>query len=411
MQQISTTPFGRRAVDAGLLAAQALARGPAPAAPVDKYAVLAALVKARQRFGISDRDLAVLSALVSFLPDRQLADTGGFQGQAHGIVVFPSNRALSERSHGMAESTLRRHIAALVRAGLILRQDSPNGKRYARRDGGGNFGQAFGFDLRPLLVRAPEIEAAAIQADEAAKALKIQRESLVLCLRDATKLLAYAQECLAEGDLAAPLAQAASLARALRRKLSPKDLGDLLPQAQALLAQARKILALNTIAQPHKTEESSGSDGHFGRHQQNSDKDLKESEPAISGVKPNPAAPSPSADPAPAEPGLPLPLVLRATPDILTYAPQGIRTWRDLLAVAAFVYPMLGITGETWRAACQAMGDGAAAVTLACILQRSDQIARPGAYLRSLTHRAQGRGFDPGAMVLALIRAENRHAA
>ena len=60
--------------------------------------------------------LAVLSALLSFHRGKELADDDA-------LIVFPSNAALSERAHGMAESTLRRHLAALVRAGLILRRD------------------------------------------------------------------------------------------------------------------------------------------------------------------------------------------------------------------------------------------------------------------------------------------------
>jgi replication initiation protein RepC len=106
-------------------------------------------------------------------------------------VVIPSNRALSQRAHGMAESTLRRHLAALSAAGLILRHDSPNGKRYAARGRDGAVLRAFGFDLRPLLVRAEEIGAAARAAEEARDRLRQLREKVVLRVRDAGKLLDY----------------------------------------------------------------------------------------------------------------------------------------------------------------------------------------------------------------------------
>ena len=46
---------------------------------------------------------------------------------------FPSNNKLRSRAYGMSEPTLRRHLASLVKAGLLIRRDSPNGKRYARR--------------------------------------------------------------------------------------------------------------------------------------------------------------------------------------------------------------------------------------------------------------------------------------
>ena len=87
-----------------------------------------------------------------------------------GIVVFPSNRAAAVRAHGMAPATLRRHLAFLVDAGLIIRRDSPNGKRYARRGQGGEIEIAFGFDLSPLVARAEEIEnlAEEVRAEERA---------------------------------------------------------------------------------------------------------------------------------------------------------------------------------------------------------------------------------------------------
>ena len=64
-------------------------------------------------------------------------------------MVFPSNDQLSLRAHGMAPATLRRHLAVLVHCGLLIRRDSPNGKRYARKGQGGTIESAFGFDLMP----------------------------------------------------------------------------------------------------------------------------------------------------------------------------------------------------------------------------------------------------------------------
>ncbi len=57
-------------------------------------------------------------------------------------------------TQGMPASTLRRHLAVLVDAGLIVRRDSPNGKRYARKNRAGAIELAFGFDLSPLVVRS-----------------------------------------------------------------------------------------------------------------------------------------------------------------------------------------------------------------------------------------------------------------
>ena len=96
---------------------------------ISKWDVLRELAVARQTFALSDRDITVLQALLSFHPATELDLSGPCP------VVYPSNKSICERLNGMPCSTMRRHIARLVQSGLILRRDSPNGKRYARRYG------------------------------------------------------------------------------------------------------------------------------------------------------------------------------------------------------------------------------------------------------------------------------------
>ena len=73
---------------------------------------------------------------------------------------------------------VRRHLAALVDCGLIIRRDSPNGKRYARKGRGGDIEEAFGFSLAPLLARAYEFEAAAERVRADNRALRLMRERI-----------------------------------------------------------------------------------------------------------------------------------------------------------------------------------------------------------------------------------------
>lgn len=381
MQHISLTPFGRQPLTAAHLAGLKLAEAPAPYTEADKYAVLRDLTSARADFGVTDRDLAVLAALVSFHPGKVLAD-----GAA--LVVHPSNATLSDRAHGMAESTLRRHLAALVRAGLIVRRDSPNGKRYSARGPEGAF--AFGFDLRPLLVRAPEFAAAADATRAAALRLRRLREAVVIRLRDAAKIAVWA------GGLATLDADIADISRALRRRLDVAGMESLLAQASAVLDQAKSLAIVSN------SEEITGTDSQIERHQQNSKTDLQESELCEETQK----APADTV-----EHRLPLGVVLKATPDIIDYAPHGIRNWRDLVIAAEVARPCLGISSEGWAEALRIMGPELAAVTLAAILQRAAHIHRPGGYLRALVAQKAGPGFSVGPMVMALLRADDRRAA
>ena len=159
---VSTTPFGRRSLTLAHVASQATAKARPPDKAVHKWQVFRAICTAKARIGVSERALAVLDALLSFHPETTLS--------GEGLIVFPSNQQLALRAHGMAPATLRRHLAALVDCGLIIRRDSPNGKRFARKGRGGTIEMAFGFDLSPLVARAEEFEAWAedVQAEERA---------------------------------------------------------------------------------------------------------------------------------------------------------------------------------------------------------------------------------------------------
>ena len=104
----------------------------------------------------------------------------------------------------------------------------------------------------------------------------------------------------------------------------------------------------------------------------------------------------------------PLPMVLDACPDIAEHAPNGINSWRDMMATAALVRPWLGISPSAWEEAIEAFGPEDAAVVLAAILQRSSLINSAGGYLRNLTEKARAGAFSLGPMLMALIRANLR---
>ena len=130
-----TTPFGRRPMSLAMLAAQSGAKQIPEGRAVDKWEVYRNLCEGKSIIGVGDRALAVLNALLSFYPDSELSEENG-------LVVFPSNAQLSLRAHGMPAATLRRHLAVLVGCGLIIRRDSPNGKRYARKGRAGDVEEA-----------------------------------------------------------------------------------------------------------------------------------------------------------------------------------------------------------------------------------------------------------------------------
>ena len=81
-------------------------------------------------------------------------------------------------------------MAALVECGLIIRRDSPNGKRYARKGEGGEIEKAFGFDLTPIVARAVEFQGLAAEAKAEELVLRHLRERITICRRDIDKMIA-----------------------------------------------------------------------------------------------------------------------------------------------------------------------------------------------------------------------------
>jgi len=158
-----TRPFGRRSLTLAHVAAQVVTSRRPPDRVVHKWTVFRAIWLARPRLAVSERALSVLNALLSSYPETTLSGDDP--------IVFPSTEQLSLRAHGMPASTLRRHLAGLVDAGLVVGCDSPNGKRYARKGRGGELQFAFGFDLSPLVTPADKFEALAAEIEAEARAV------------------------------------------------------------------------------------------------------------------------------------------------------------------------------------------------------------------------------------------------
>jgi replication initiation protein RepC len=400
---LSTTPFGRRSLTLAHVASQAVAKSRLPEKAVHKWNIFRAICTAKARVGISERALAVLDALLSFHPETVL--TG------EGLIVFPSNQQLSLRAHGMAPATLRRHLAVLVDAGLIVRRDSPNGKRYARKDRGGEVELAFGFDLSPLVVRAEEFEAWAEEFRGEERALKLVRERITLCRRDIAKMIATGVEegvpTRRGGQGPADWTEIHALYRAIMARI-PRSAtrAELEPIAEELSLLADEVLML--LETHVKTQNSSGNESQTERHIQNSNPDspieLEPGFPEKQGAR-SELNSEPRRMP---EGSYPLGMILDACPDIVDYGKGGIANWRDFLATAAVVRPMLGISPSAWEEAQAAIGEVQAAVVVAAILQKGAAVNSAGGYLRELTRKAAAGEFSLGPMLMALIAARKR---
>ncbi|MEJ1121239.1 plasmid replication protein RepC [Phyllobacterium sp. CCNWLW109] len=427
--RFATSPFGGRSLSHAIFAVQektARAReklNETGGSQPEKWALLRSLTEARAAFFLSDRTIAVLEALLSFYPETML------DGAAP-LIVFPSNAELSLRTRGMSSATIRRHLAALVETGLIIRRDSPNGKRYARRGETGEIEHAFGFDLSPLALRADEIEAHAVQARDLARAIHRVRSEITIHLRDISKTIHAGLGEERAGDWMGYADELAALSGRVSRHL---PLETLQTRCDSLAKLRTKVE--NAYLDTLSDKEMSGTDSSFERHIQNSNIDPNFERAREKGQRQN-------GEPVPVDnmPGrtvamtkmrqrldsarrtvkatgpvddwpkletksIPMPLdaVLSACPQIRNYARNGIEDWRDLMQTAGLVRSMLGVSPDAWERARDAMGDINASITIAAILERVGEIRSPGGYLRALTDRAEIGQYS----VIPVIKALN----
>lgn len=358
---------------------------------INKWEIFGAITECSSRLGVNDRTLSVLHALISF-------HRGPTMDAGDCLVVFPSNRRLSLRAHRMPESTLRRHLAALIKAGLVERRDSPNGKRYTRRQSESFERIAYGFDLTPIVARARSFltMAGEIRAQERERGnLRCQ---ISVLQRDVRMLLLGSDQ----GDH--------TLVN-LRERLSAlsKRPGERTP-LDKLHAQYKHLSELKSevevvLAGPNVHHEL-GADGiQNERHIQ----DSKISE-SITDLEDDLAvcAPTESKPTSPRPINFTLSSVLDACPDIEEHSQGGIANWQALVRTADLVRCYLAIPTDAWEEARSVFNPVVASTVLAAILQRSDSIRTPGAYLRTLTKKALQRQFSPAPMLMALTRAHLR---
>lgn len=369
-----------------------------PGKPVNKWELLRELSKAQAAFGVSERDLTVLQGLLSFFPDDAL-------GGNTEMVVFPSNKAICERLNGMPCSTMRRHIARLVDAGLLMRRDSPNGKRYVRKHGEERV--AFGFDLSPLYCQSEEVARAAEAVREAEDRVRRLREVVSLMRRDLAALAEFGEEVQPGLGLWDQFRDKAVLtARALRRKLTLEELSAFRADLEALLDHAR-----NVIDGP-ETEQMITNGANIERHHHNSNEESIDLEPALekggaAAGAPDVETDAPDADVEEADtrrvPKIPLHLVIAGCPSLKTFYHGDIRHWHQLFDAACHVRPAMGISASAWEEAQRFMGPEQASIVVVAMLERFADIRSPGGYLRALTSKAAAGEFSCGPMVMALM--------
>ncbi|MGY9046660.1 MAG: helix-turn-helix domain-containing protein [Rhodobacterales bacterium] len=194
--------------------------------PLDRWELLSLITSMRREIGLTDRDVMVLRAHLTVLPQGPL-DPSRLN------VSFMGVAEILDRACGMDARRFRRGEARLEEVGLIRRRLSANGRRFPERDRSGRIVNAYGIDLAPIFEKHAELLRLKDSLDAERLALRSRKNSLSARLQSLLRHLTASAQALP--DWADALRQ--TLRNVLRRSTTRmEDLDQIETQLQQLEA-------------------------------------------------------------------------------------------------------------------------------------------------------------------------------
>jgi replication initiation protein RepC len=390
---------------------------------IPKSQAIVAVKKVAAAIGLKSQDLLLL-------------DTFGAVTQAQDWeegrrpIVWASNHFLMEQT-GFSLATLRRHVRRLCEAGVISMKDSPNGKRWGRRDEDGVIIEAYGFDLAPLAARAEEFETlyAHLQAERSACASL--RNAITVTRRMIRAKIGRALEAGLRGPWRDLEERFGGLLEGLpRRSERAEGLESYLFRIKAFLVSVEQAFEA-AFDWPDRSDAERAGNAHLevSKSQYMTPTSLENETHILTTNEPNPvksnrfetkhaagvARERQGTDPVDRAEEVDLdinwsthgrnggtkqgsdvdiPMLMASCPHFaeMARATGGyLRDWNDVHRAAANLRPIVGISEDAWNVANRVLGPAVAAASIALILDKSTtgEVKSPGGYLRGLVERAQ----------------------
>ncbi len=380
---------------------------------VPKSTAFVAVKRVGAHIGLKAGDMMLLDTLGAFTQAQDWEE-------GHRPIVWASNAYLMEQT-GFSLSALKRHARRLAETGVIAFKDSPNGKRWGRRDADGVIVEAYGFDLSPLSARVAEFEQlhAELQV-ERALCQRLKRQITV-----ARRMIRARIEAAVSGALRGPWSQLTTLFEELlgrlpRRNVASETLERLLAWFSELQVRVEGAY-LKATQVDQVVENTSDTSGQTTKQTQEMNPREVNSDPHILNTKQldpvtcksseteNAAAVAPNAPPEEqvdreleewvAETrkkrgaALDLPTVMQACPEFASWARNMggyLKDWGDLHRVAGQLRPMIGISEHAWNLAQERLGPLIATAALVLVFDKhaAGEVASPGGYLRGMVEKA-----------------------
>lgn len=303
------------------------------------------------------------------------------------ILVWPSNEFLCKRT-GIAERTVRLHVALLIKEGVITPKDSANGKRFAQRSPQGQFVRAYGFDLSPLLDRLDEFKARLEAIKEADRERSLAFDELTIHRRSAQEALRTLAEVYPDLDITDLMDRALELTRVTPRRSATGSAVGARDAWQALRSEAesRYYTASAGNSCRHKDNNKYAPDQSCN----NGYEDVREAKPAQVSLNVSDLA--------------------RACPDAMELMGE-VRSDRDFIGAVSRLRGSLGVSPSAWDEAGREIGILGASATLVYVVQMqiaptpgSAPIKNVGGYFRVLIRLMKAGQFDLSTELLRLMR-------
>jgi replication initiation protein RepC len=357
-------------------------------------------------------------------------------------IVWPS-ASMQCDALGLSESQVKATNRALIEAGLITMRDSPNGKRYGRRDGQKRITEAYGFDLSPIATRYAEF----VRIGQEAKAERAEmgrlRRRATIARNGVTQILETAAEYGFVGqEWDTLIRETRNLTLALRKVERSDDMAIGVASLERRQREARERLErllAETVPPSAETVETAPKGPENRPHQYNYKPSLDPEQDTVmahEGCKSDLESPEPELPETPQQPQqragessqqsprIDSGTMMRMSPAELTVVAPRLRpylktsspVWPEIIEAADWLRAELGVSKPLWGEACLAMGREQAAIAIAIVSAKPAEYFRstPGGYFHGMVAKAKTGELNLARTIWGLRQAtaaKPRHGA
>jgi replication initiation protein RepC len=293
-------------------------------------------------------------------------------------------------------------------------RDSPNGKRYGRRDVKGRIVEAYGFDLSPLAARYTEFVRLAEEGRAGRQAMGRLRRRATIARKGIVQILETAHDYDLSGEEWTTLERDTSaIVQALKRVERPDEMGMGVTSLEQRQREARTHLE-KLLKDVKKAPSGVENEPHQYTYNPNpyplKDTVIAPKTSSGAGEPPVPQSLKPELRQRPEKGtvhGVRPDELVRLAPRLRSYLLRPNPTWPEIIDAADWLRHDLDVSKSLWGDACLTLGRDLAAVALAIVSTKMPEHFRttPGGYFHGMVQKAKAGELHLERTVWALRRA------